>query len=68
MKYVMIKQACKKGHIEPVKTIKTQEDEIYQPPHQQACHDDGGWMGFALDSPLQMTINPLVQAILSIDD
>jgi hypothetical protein len=25
-------------------------------------------MGFALDSPLQMTINPLVQAILSIDD
>jgi hypothetical protein len=42
MKYVMIKQACKKGHIEPVKTIKTQEDEIYQPPHQWVCHNDGG--------------------------
>jgi hypothetical protein len=25
-------------------------------------------MGFALDSPLQMMVNPLVQAILSIDD
>lgn len=75
MKDVMIKQACKEGHIELVKMIKTQEDEIYQPPHQQASHDDGGWVGFALDSPLQMIVNPLkniakfiVQAILPIDD
>jgi hypothetical protein len=25
-------------------------------------------VGFALESPLQMTVNPLVQAILLIDD
>jgi hypothetical protein len=54
MKDIMIKQACKEGHIELVKTIKTQEDEIYQPPHQWVVHDDGGWVGFALDSPLQI--------------
>jgi hypothetical protein len=55
--------------------IKTQEDEIYQPPHQWAGHDDGGWVGFASDSPLQMTINLLIsvakftiQAIFPIDD
>jgi hypothetical protein len=61
MKDVMIKQACKESHIELVKTIKTQEDEIQQPPHQHVGHDDGGWVGFALDSPLQMTVNLLIR-------
>lgn len=63
MKDILIKQACKEGHIELVKIIKTQEDEIYQPRHQQVRCDDVGWVGFALDSPLQMMVNHLINVV-----